>query len=172
MHTPTHFVRRLISKSEIATWKNYVADVHRWRYFVTFALNRRGDGRPLSDTQIQRQKRLLRQWDGRMNRALFGKQWAKLHHLRLPILYVPEKLHVNAHWHALVSFPDGAVSLMNKQDATFRRQADSIWQELVPSGTFDIKPYAGRRHVDYLAKSLEFGDHYRHYILPGEFAHH
>jgi hypothetical protein len=137
-----------------AEWKEFFG---RWEWdrFVTITFNQPGEGRPLaSGTQILDQKKLLRNWDARINRKILGREWAKLH----------------PHWHGLVHFFDAPDDERRRQAEVFDRWADPIWKSMVPSGDVDVVPAWERTGaINYLAKSLTYGVNFELYILPDEF---
>ena len=67
----------------------------RFDFFVGLAINDIAVG-------PRRARELVREWNGRMDRRIVGKQWLKRPDERIFSLYVLEKPGSNPHWHAFI----------------------------------------------------------------------
>ncbi|WP_029041575.1 hypothetical protein [Cucumibacter marinus] len=168
----THTPSTAPSDDTIDAWKEFIGQ-WKWDRSVTLAFNQPGDGQSTghySDNEISRQKRELRKWDARMNRRIFGREWANLHHRRLFYVYTLEKASTNPHWHGLIRFYQAEGDELERQARLFDTLANTNWQTLVPSGNVDVRPIINQEDaIGYLAKSLGVKLNFENYILPDAF---
>lgn len=153
--------------SDIRMW------IARWPFsrFVTLTLNSPGMGKveTIAATASHMRDRLY-QFDARMNRKLIGRDWQRRPDNRMFHFFAPEKLATNPHWHGLVYFFGAQGSELRRQEDMFDRHADSIWSDLVPKGSADVKAiYDLPGGVDYVAKSLPSLLNWDYCIFPDEF---
>jgi hypothetical protein len=145
----------------------------RWPFsrFVTLTLNEPGMGvsHKLSATASRMRDRLY-QFDARMNHKLLGKHWQRRPANRMLHFFAPEKLNHNPHWHGLVCFYQATGDDLLRQESIFDLNAQSIWADLVPKGSADVKPVKDLPGgIDYVAKSQWLQINYEHCIFPDEF---
>ncbi len=119
---------------------------------------------------LKRMRRLLREWDARINRKVVGPNWQKRPEDRIWGFYFLEKPGSNPHWHGLIQFfppwPDRAEEYAGR----FDEWASVFWKELIPTGMADVQRIDNQSRVsDYVVKSLGFGVSYEHFIVPDEF---
>jgi hypothetical protein len=77
---------------------------YQWTHFVTLALNDPGVG-------LDRARNILKGWDARMNRRLFGPKWHKKPDERLFAFYFFEKPETNPHC-SLPWVPVGSTAIL------------------------------------------------------------
>jgi hypothetical protein len=127
-------------------------------HFITLATN-------ANDVPLLRMRKLIKDWDGRVNRKLYGPKWL-LHHDELLFWFAfVEKPRANPHWHLLMRFPD-----TDKIDA-MKREIEVVWNRLVPAGTVNIQDIKEKpeRVAEYVAKQLGSDLQYNNFIAPDEF---
>src|SRR5690349_17312229 len=99
--------------------------------FITLATNSYGVGKvPMSE--------LYKQWDARVNRRLFGRNWARKSGERLWIFAALEKPRSNPHWHLLVSIR-GDLPKRDKTSQKLHTLAGEVWEKLCPRGSVDVQ---------------------------------
>lgn len=145
----------------------------RWPFsrFVTLTLNEpgMGVGHYTSATAAHMRDRLY-QFDGRMNHKLLGKDWQRRPDNRMFHFFAPEKLTHNPHWHGVVCFYGATGDELLRQENIFDHYAPSIWSDLVPKGSVDVKPVNDLPGgIEYIAKSQWLQVNYDHCIFPDEF---
>jgi hypothetical protein len=139
--------------------------------FVTLTLNEPGTGvsRSISSTAAHMRERLY-QFDARMNRRLLGKDWQRRPDNRIFYFFAPEKLAQNPHWHGVVYFYGAVGDELKRQEAIFDRRAPSIWKDLAPKGSVDVKAIDDLPGgIGYIAKMQWLRVNYDHCIFPDEF---
>ena len=145
--------------------KAWLKTSFNFTHFVTLAPNK-------PDLGVSGMLRLLREWDARTNRKMYGPKWHKKQDELLWHFGFLEKPAVNPHWHLLVRVigPIGADPL--KQHKEFRTAAELEWVALTRSGTADIQQVrsnAASTLHDYIAKELGGGIQYERFTTPDEF---
>lgn len=145
----------------------------RWPFsrFVTLTLNEPGMGLSYNITKTASHMRdRLYHFDARMNRKLLGKDWQRRPDNRMLHFFAPEKLANNPHWHGVVCFYGAEGDELIRQETIFDRFASSIWSDLVPKGSADVKVINDLPEViNYIAKSQRLRENYDHCIFPDEF---
>jgi hypothetical protein len=124
----------------------------QWEFtrFVTLATNNTsmsGSSLPTSQLPYGMLRDKLREWDGRINRAIVGKHWARRQEERIWAFYFLEKPDANPHWHGLVRFFPIAGKPRAFQEQVFDEHAEPEWQALVPAGTADVQPVTVQKGV-------------------------
>lgn len=147
----------------------------RWDRYVTLSfnepakLNRLGD---VTESEIASRKDKLKEWEGRMNRRLLGRNWAKLRDKHMSNFYTMEKPRFSPHYHGLVHFPNTDHVERERKGKLFDTFAEETWNHLVASGDVDIQPVVDRQVVErYICKSITDGLNYENWVLPNEFGH-
>jgi len=146
--------------------------LEQWKFdrFVTLATNGSmlpaGRAGALND----RLTGLLKEWDGRMNRALVGSKWATRKEDRMWAFYFLEKAGSNAHWHGLIKFVPHLPLRAESRADVFDLKAEPVWKRLVPAGTVKTLPIFEQRGVaDYIAKALPYAVSYEHFVTADQF---
>jgi len=112
----------------------------------------------------------LREFDGRMNHALLGRNWAKCHADRIWAFWFLEKPEVNPHWHGLVRFFPVENMTIAEQETIFDQNAERIWKKLVPTGSVNVQPIGVQRGViEYVGKMLGHPVSFQSFVTPDEF---
>lgn len=147
----------------------------RWDGYITLSfnepakLNRLGD---VTESETASRKHKLKEWEGRMNRRLLGRNWAKLHDKRMFNFYTMEEPRFNPHYHGLVHFPKTDQVERERKGKIFDKFAEEIWKYLVASGDVDVKLTFDREVIErYICKSIEDGLNYENWVLSSEFGH-
>ena len=118
--------------------------------------------------EVMRQK--LKEWDARVNRELNGPLWTKRPDERLVWIAFPEKLHVNPHWHMLVSVDrDVGTGRRASAYAHLTATVERIWIDLVPSGTAECKALDSGPWPWYITKEFQQHGRYGQFVLSREF---
>lgn len=169
-----HFIRPPLLDAERTAkeWRTWVAQ-WKWDRFVTLTFNRPGDGQPinrLADHRVLALKEKLKEWDGRMQRKVVGRNWAAIHDHRMFCIYTLEKPTVNPHWHGLVQFFNVDDEERLKQGKKFDEWANATWKRLVPSGDVVVKTLHDEKGaVGYIGKSLLDKLNFKHWVPQDEF---
>ncbi len=132
-------------------------------HFITLASNHQPLGYP-------RMRRLLKEWDARINRDLIGPRWTKRPDERILWFAFPEKLEVNPHWH-LVTQVDPLVASPGHVERVKRlpRIAARHWFNLVPQGSIDFQPIDSKGVLRYVTKISADTSHFEKFIIFREF---
>ncbi|MCP8884494.1 hypothetical protein NIM87_13320 [Devosia sp. XJ19-1] len=145
----------------------------QWDRYITLSfnepakLNRLGD---VTESEIASRRDKLKEWDGRMNRCLLGRNWAKLHDYRMFNMYTMEKPRTNPHFHGLVHFFNVDEAERERQAKIFDDRAEDIWKYLVASGDVDVKPVFNELGVaNYVGKSITDSLNFENWVPPDEF---
>lgn len=167
---PTNAVSRQLSATTPALMSSWL---QHWNFtrLVTLTFNQPGDGmhHAIDGTAAFMRDRLYH-FDARMNRRLIGRDWQRRPDNRMFHFFAPEKIQANPHWHGLVCFYRAAGEELSRQHAIFDRHAKTIWGELAPKGTLDVKPVDDLLGgIDYVAKSLQTRVNWDHCIFPDQF---
>jgi hypothetical protein len=133
-----------------------------WTHFITLATND-------PTLSVVHMRRLIKQWDARVNRTLNGPRWHRQPDTRLWAAYALENPNTNPHWHVLVMIDHPDPGKRAWQLEQLPEVALTKWIELVQTGTVDVqrinhKPGA----IDYVAKQLINPLQYDELIFPGE----
>src|SRR4051812_39121907 len=105
------------TRHEVSKW------LDQWPFtlFVTLATND-----PMVSNEVAR--RLIKDWDARMNRALLGPKWVDRPDERMFNFYFLEKPGVNPHWHALILLGGFDDETLARRSEIFIQQAEIIWK--------------------------------------------
>ena len=153
-------------------WLRWTTE-RQWDRYITLSfnepakLNRLGD---VTESEIASRRDKLKEWDGRMNRCLIGRNWAQLHDYRMFNMYTIEKPRTNPHFHGLVHFFNVDEAERECQAKIFDDRAEGIWKYLVASGDIDVKTVFNESGVArYIGKSITDSLNYENFIPPDEF---
>lgn len=164
---------RFPTRATFPTAQGAIAELlNRWSFdrYVTLTFNDLSLASSSSRRVTAFMKDKLREWDGRINRKLIGRNWAKMPEFRTFCFFAPEKVGSNPHWHGLVRFFDADEEEHLRQSERFDEWAQALWVKLVPSGTVDIQMIDSQvPTAKYVAKSLGYDVNYDHFVLPDEF---
>ncbi len=142
--------------------REFLADTH-FTHFITLALND-----PMAS--VGRARRLLRDWDARMNRKLLGKRWHRKPDERMNWIAFLESPRDNPHWHLLVQLLDGQEAAYEAtRGETFSSRARVIWRELSRSGTFDCQCIEDGGVKTYVTKQLRNPETWENHVIFREF---
>lgn len=138
---------------------------YEWMFFVTLASNDLTQTRPTGQMVS-----LLRNWDARLNRSMFGPKWVGRPDERIFSAFFLEKPAVNPHWHGLIridpSDPSRAVELSGR----FPGEAECYWRQLVPGGTTDVQMVDSTDGIaNYITKELQNLIQYESFVVPRSF---
>ncbi len=156
-------------KTEIPAW------LEKWKFdrYVTLATNDpslAGKSAPGSSIPHGLVRDRLREWDGRVNHAILGRNWSLRHSDRMWSFFFLEKANVNPHWHGLVRFFPVDNMETADQAKIFDENAERIWKHLVPSGSVDIQLITAQRGLaEYISKMTPYEVSYEHFVTPDEF---
>lgn len=111
-------------------------------------------------------RQLLREWDARINRNLFGTNWLKKKDQHIKYYAFLEKRSVNPHYHLVANIPEmEAIRLLR-----FRLKSKVIWSKLVIKGENKIQPiYDLDGWIRYITKELKYQGSYENMIISQEF---
>lgn len=158
-HTPEGLNRN--QRHRLARW---LGEEFVFTHFVTLTTHA-----PLLSRR--RLRHLVREWDARMNRALYGPKWRKHTDELIWSFAFLEKPSANPHWHLLLRLgePDG--EKRERQSAKLEEFASPIWQRLVRSGDADVRKIDGgqMKVAHYLTKELKGTIQYEDFVTPDEF---
>jgi hypothetical protein len=145
----------------------------RWHYdrFITLATNDPSLAIHSSNKSgLERMRRLLKEWDARVNRKVVGPKWSERPEDRTWGFYFLEKAGSNPHWHGLVQFFPPWPESREKYESEFDEWAPIYWKQLMPSGSVDIQNIADQRGInEYVCKSAGFAVSYENFVVPDEF---
>lgn len=100
-------------------------------HFVTLTLNQKGFYRPDHILEYARDK--IKFFHAQLDRCFLGSRWAsKSIEERTLFIAFPEKIATNMHYHLFMQ-------IKAKHENSFYANAESIWLNIIPSGTFDCK---------------------------------
>lgn len=117
-------------------------------HFITLATNHQS----FSPTKM---RKLLQDWDARVNRQLVGTKWIQRHDERLLFIAFLEQAKFNPHWHLLVEAdPVACRGCREMHWQNLGIIADASWKRLVPSGTTDTQVVANGNLMTYVTKEL------------------
>ena len=131
---------------------------HNPTHFLTLATNSGG-------LSIDKMKSMLKQWDGRVNRTLYGPKWHKHYDELLFYFAFIENPNTNAHWHLLLRFQD------EDKLSTLRHAAIYEWRRITPGGSVNLQAIESTpsRLIDYVAKQIQGDLQYTSFVTPDEF---
>ncbi len=142
--------------------REFLADTH-FTHFITLALND-----PMAS--VGRARRLLRDWDARMNRKLLGKRWHRKPDERMNWIAFLETPWDNPHWHLLVQLLDGQEAAYEEtRGEEFFWCAERIWTELKPAGTLVAKDIDDPWVKNYVTKQLVDPLTWENFVIFREF---
>ena len=121
-----------------------------WTHFVSLATNDPG-------MSVDGMRRLIREWDARMNRRLNGSKWQEHPDTRLWAVYFLERPASNPHWHALVWLDHPDLEKRRWHFQEFAGIAQTVWEKLIPAGA-----------IRYVAKELVGRLQYEQFVVPSE----
>jgi hypothetical protein len=152
---PRHF------RVEMSRW----LQEHRFTHFITLTTHN-------PSISIDGMNNRLKQWDARMNRALYGPKWSQHRDQLIWFFAFLESPQTNPHWHLLLRIDDSPAS--GKPIGAFRLEAKirAIWSRLAPAGTVDVQPLGDRidaKLVDYVGKQLGSVAQYSSFVTPDHF---
>lgn len=147
--------------------------LERWTFdrFITLAsndplLSAHGD----DERGLVRMRKLLREWDARVNRKVVGPKWQTRPEDRIWGFFFLEKPASNPHWHGLVQFFPPWPDARQDYEDRFDKWAPIYWKELVLSGTVDVQNITNQRGVaEYVAKSVGYALSFQNFVVPDEF---
>ena len=148
--------------AHLANVTAFTAWLENWKFdkFFTLATNKSVAPAIMRDR--------LREWDGRMNRKIVGREWSERIEDRMFSFYFLEKPVTNSHWHGLVRF-FGDDGLRAKQQLIFDDQIEKLWRKLVPTGTVEVRQvYDQAGANEYVAKELYHELQYTQMVTPDE----
>lgn len=142
---------------------DWLSATYTFDLFVTLTTNS-------GDYSRERLRDVLREWDQRMNRKLFGPKWHNHQDELLWTFSMMEKPSLNAHWHLLIRRMDPDDSKWSEQVRKIRVFGPGLWQKLVPEGRADVKVIdrTPERLIDYVTKELGREIQYEDFITPDE----
>lgn len=147
------------TRAAIVAWLNQWTFTH----FITLATNDPG-------LSVEQARRLVREWDARTNRALFGPKWRWKPDERLFGFYFLEKPASNPHWHGLIKLDHFDPELRAEHARLLLIKSELVWQKLKPSGSVDVKAVDNNIGVcKYVAKELGNEVSYSEFVLWNEF---
>lgn len=120
--------------------------------------------------QEARLRNLLKAWSARVNRAMLGAGWCGKVDEHLWFYGFLEKLKVNPHWHLIAKANKSAANDNNGWQTEFATSAQKAWEQLLPSGTIDIKRIVDRGAIDYSLKMVLGNVEYTNFVVPYEFS--
>lgn len=114
----------------------------------------------------------LRQWDARLNRALYGPKWAEKRDELVWFFAFLEAPFLNPHWHLLLRVDDSPVTGKLIDTRTLYDTVRRVWSRLAPAGTVDVQHVTDEidaELVDYVGKQLGSVTQYTSFVTPDEF---
>lgn len=148
----------------IAETKDWLSR-HRYTHLITLASN-------TSEISEEWMRDRLRQWDARVNRALYGPKWRKHYDELIWFSAFLEKPRTNPHWHLLLRFVGRTGSDKSGEFEIIGDLADRVWLKLMPSGSVNVQEIndsSRERVVTYVAKELWHKLQYNEFVTPDEF---
>ena len=162
-HTPTRDVAQ-IKTGYIDMLSRF--DFHR---FVTLRHNSNVDGS--TETGIARMRKLIADWDARVNRKILGPNWQHSTD-RIWFFGFCEKPELSPHWHLAVRFYTTLPGVLQAHKERFDHWAPLVWAKVCPSGDIDIKPWDPDGTMkEYVVKSTELLHNPNLLIVPDQLAH-
>lgn len=104
------------------------------------------------DASHGRLKRLLIDWDARMNRSILGPKWQTRTEKRLRWIAFPEKIDTNPHWHLLLNLTKRHRGWFERDVTQLEDLVQRHWKALVSSGTTDTQEIYDDGAVRYCTK--------------------
>lgn len=157
-------MRLITHAKERAALTTWLDQKFEFTHHVTLATN----GPGLSRDQL---RTLIRVWDAKMNRSMYGPKWRKHYDELLFWFGFMEKPDVNPHWHLLIRLNDADPIRLDALERKLSALSEPHWQSRVPAGSVAVKTITSRhdRVVDYVGKELAFDVQYKDFITPDEF---
>lgn len=138
---------------------------YSWTHFATLGTNDHGQR-----VTLQAMHDLLKRWDARMNRRLFGHKWSKRVDERLFAAFFLEKAVTNPHWHGLIMLDNPDTAKRAEQALILKDDGEATWQELKPGGTFDFRRVIAPEGIArYVTKELGNMVNYKSFVVPRGF---
>ena len=143
---------------------NWLGERFEFTHHITLATNS-------PRLNINKTRHLLREWDARINRKMYGPKWHSHYDELLYWFGFLEKPDDNPHWHLLVRLNYLDPAEFERRERQLDEATESIWNELIPAGTAIVKKITARHEyvADYVSKELDFPLQYEHFITPDEF---
>lgn len=145
--------------------KEFVARLQEFNfgYAITLGVNHR-------QLPVATMRDRLKAWDAKMNRFLNGSSWMKRTDERILWVALLEKSEVNPHWH-LVASPDphGFKDTRASRYRAFGPQAQLIWRNLEPKGTYHCDELVGSDWEWYITKELGTAVGIEEFVIAREF---
>jgi hypothetical protein len=148
-------------RDEISVWLQQ----HRFTHFITLTTHD-------PSLNIEGARGRLKQWDARLNRALYGPKWAQKRDELVWFFAFLEAPFSNPHWHLLLRVDDSPVTGKLIDTRTLYDTVRRVWSRLAPAGTVDVQPVSAKidaELVDYVGKQLGSVTQYTSFVTPDEF---
>ncbi|MDP2120674.1 MAG: hypothetical protein Q8K28_12285 [Hoeflea sp.] len=149
------------SREEISGWLQQ----QRFTHFITLTTHN-------PSITIARMRERLKQFDARLNRALYGPKWASHKDQLIWFFAFIESPETNPHWHLLLTLDHTPVADKLIDTTLLEEHIRDVWLRLAPAGTVDVKEIHGKIDgllTDYVGKQLVHVPQYSSFVTPDEF---